>query len=260
MRAPRAISLLLLAACGNVFVDGSPAAPASGGGAHGGGSAASGGQDAGAGGGTGTCTFAGTLQTGDGPCAGDGLECDAPGEATCGACAGSETCFANRCYRPQGPPPTYFGLMRGLFATPEGERCLVAEGGVLERVEAALWVHGVTAVTMDVYISCGDTMVKAATVSLPAAAFPVYVNGPNQEQRSTTFVVDPPLALAKGDTVAALFHAEGALFPDLSAVEGVYLEDVEPGCVFTGYDAKPGIGAEGGPPGTGDYMARFYIH
>jgi hypothetical protein len=175
----------------------------------------------------------------------------------CGACSGSATCFANRCYHSFGPPPSFPpALAKGLFSSPEGERCTVNVDGTLERVEAVLWSVGCTAITMDVYVSCGAQLVKAATVSLSCLALPGYTGTVNEPAQSTTFVLDPPVALKKGDLVQALFRAEGAEAPTKGAVSGLYLNDEDHGCAHTGYD----LNAEPPVNDGSDYMARFYIH
>lgn len=241
MRLCLALALGLLG-CGrtDLRVDGSGAVGAS----------ATGGSSTAASGGP-SCTFDTERATRPGPCSAAGLECG----AECGSCAGNEACFDERCYDPAGPAITFVPpLLRGLYASPEGLRCVLAAGGTLEQVEAALWQDGIDGITMDVHVSCGDSMIKATTVTLEASAFPVY-EGIHSEKRSTVFELDPPLALRAGDTVAALFHAEGSMMYDIAAVSGIYQSNVDPECEFATDDANVGLAGD-----PWDYMARLYVH
>lgn len=200
----------------------------------------------------GTCPAVAAFTTDPGPCAAQGQECG----SGCGQCPAQETCFGGRCYHPAGlpasfPPP----LLRGLYENPEGTRCVVAQGGALERVEAALWDAGADSVTMDVYVSCDGEMVKAASVTLPGSAFPLY-DGLSSDWVTTTFGLDPPIAVAPGDTVAAMFHADGDIGGPYAAVSGIYMSDIDPACAFSDKDTFD----EPVNDDPWEYMALLHIH
>ena len=176
-----------------------------------------------------------------------------PGESACGPCLDEQRCLDNRCYTSLGPAgslPPAPELMRGLSLSPEGERCVVKNGGVIERVEAALWEDGAASVVLELYVSCGEKMVQAASAKLPGSALPHY-DGIHGEMRMTTFVLSQPIGVREGDTVIALFHAEYG-----QAVSGLYLEDVDPSCEYNPNDLTPGLKGQE----SWDYMARFNIH
>jgi hypothetical protein len=144
--------------------------------------------------------------------------------------------------------------MRGLYQEPEGMRCVVESEGTLERVEAALWSNQAKPISMDVYISCDGGMEKAASMELPGSSFPVY-DGIHSDMRSTTFVLDPPLRVLSGDTVAVLFRVESAVAPGTGGVSGIEMEDVNFDCEFTEYSQQVGLlGHEW------DFKARLHLH
>ena len=126
----------------------------------------------------------------------------------------------------QGLPSSYFdpapayGLMRSLYGSPEGMACTVTTTGVLTQVEAALWNAGVDAIVMQVLLPCGGQSQVAATVSLPASAFPVYDEGNDIPQAGSDDVLRPRSAPPgrAGEPISILFHAVGAEEYDKFAV------------------------------------------
>jgi len=196
--------------------------------------------------GAGPCPALVKMQTRPGDCSDQGHECG----GLCGACFGSETCFDQRCYRtvgssPQFPPP----LMRALWEDDsEGTRCRISKEGSLERVEASLWIDGAPEIRMEVYVSCGDEMVKAATATLPASAFPVYDGIPG-EMRQTTFRINPPVRLHAGDEVIVVFQSDGAAM-------GIRMTDEDPDCAFWSESLK-GVNDS---YADWDFQATLYLH
>jgi hypothetical protein len=247
----------LVSGCGSVVV-GAAAGSGSGSGSGGAGGASSGSAGSGA---APACSFASALQTAPGPCADEAEECG----GVCGTCAAPEVCSQsdNRCYALQGPPDQFFsplvdGLLRGLYTSPEGMTCTVGTTGVLTQVEAGLWNAGIEAIVMEVLLPCDGKNEVAATVKLPASAFPTYnpdTGWYGSIKRTTFFVLDPPIRVEQGQSISVLFHAEGAEHYDKAAVEDVIMSDVDPSCAFVSIDM---LGLP--KPVTWDYVARMYIH
>jgi hypothetical protein len=186
----------------------------------------------------------------------------------CGTCAAaSEVCSQsdNRCYALQGPAdqffsPLVYGLMKGLYTNPEGMTCTVTTTGVLTQVEAALWDAGIEAIVMDVLVPCDGKIEVAATVKLPASAFPTYndVSGfTGSIKRTTFFVLDQPIRVEKGQSISAVFYGEGAEKFTKAAVEDIVMNDVDPSCAFVALDQT-------GLPSTfgmdWDFVGRMYVH
>ncbi len=228
---------------------------ATGGSSSGGGPAATGGGA----GSTNACTFETELTTRPGPCAQQQKECDGPKTVGCGSCPGDESCFGSRCYDALGAVPdlhSNYLLRRAIHAEAEGTRCTVKNDGNLERVEVALWNSNVPDITMEVYLPCGSQTQKAAAVTMPASAFPSYA-GIHGVQRTTTFVLDPPLRVRAGDFVDVTFYAYDSDGPSKTAVAGIQTANVDPNCAAISRDPYFGVIQVNT---DWDFIARLYVH
>jgi hypothetical protein len=199
------------------------------------------------------CTFdPAPLEVRPGLCQADGLECG----PECGDCSGypGTTCFEDRCYGQQGTDAP-IDLHRGVFDDPEGMICTIRTSGVLERVDAMVWVGGAAeGIRLVVSLPCGDGFAPAAEHTRLASELPRW-DDIEVDDRFTTFEIDPPVRVEAGQQVRIELTGVGAERYSRSGIEGIVTSDVDPDCRFwsSTYEGLP-------DPVDWDLVSRLYIH
>lgn len=169
-----------------------------------------------------------------------------PSPATCppGGPAGSSPLLL-------GPPPGGPGdLWRGLDdGAGEGESFIVPRAGVIDRVVVQIFADpGVRACRTRIYRYCEGQRVLVASTDTPASAFPVYIidaqpgaNMWQQDLRMTSVTIDPPVPVAAGDRVEAVFSAVGSHPYSVQLVSVITMDDITPNAKAVFPDGAPGI-------------------
>jgi hypothetical protein len=177
----------------------------------------------------------------------DGGNVATPSPATCpaGGPAGASPLLL-------GPPPGGTeDLWRGLDdGAGEGEAFTTPRAGVIDRVVVQIFADpGVTACRTRIYRWCNGRRVLVFTTDTPASSFPVYIidadpgdNIWDQDLRTTTIPVDPPVPVAAGEEVDAVFSAVGAHPYTEQLVSVITMDDIAPNAHAVFPDGSPGIG------------------
>ncbi len=170
---------------------------------------------------------------------------------------------------PEGNAPLLFGpapggttdLWRGLGeGDGEGESFTLPRAGVIDRVVVQIFSDpGVTACRTRIYRWCDGQRVLVSTTETPASAFPVYIIDAqpgatmwDQDLRTTSIAIDPPVPVAAGEEVEAVFSAVGGQVYAEQLVSVITMGDVEPDARAVFPDEAPGI------PGYMDYDLDYH--
>ena len=166
-----------------------------------------------------------------------------------------------------GPPPGDTGdLWRGLAdGDGEGESLLVPRAGVIDQVVVQIFADpGVGGCLTRLYRWCEGERVLAASTETPASAFPIYIvvaqpgtNIWDQDLSTTSIAIDPPVAVAAGERVDAVFSATGSTLYTRMLVSVITMDDITPDAYAIFPDGAPGIG-ESEQPGW-DYHAQIRL-
>ena len=230
--------------------------PTRAGAAGGAGAAGAGGAGGAHGGETVVCIQAAARTTLAGTCEPKSAECGLLGDTDCGQCPVGRMCFHNRCFTPQGASPqgVVGDLARALYNGEEGQRFTILDDGILEFGEAAVWTNGLD-LQANLYVMCVGTRVLARSILLHADDIPPFDNGIRSDGTPVVFVIDPPLAVVRGETIDMMFRVPNGAYPERSGVSGIVTHDVDPSSHFISTDYG-GIS----PDVDWDYMVVLYRH
>ena len=142
----------------------------------------------------------------------------------------------------------------------EGQSFTIPRAGVILRVDAQIFAsHPEGEGVVEVFRWCEGWPVRVARTAVPASSFPAYVLATvpdarftDQDLRETAFWLEPPVEVAAGDRVDAIFHAEGA-----SLVSSISMDDEVPNSHAVFPNGAPGL--TGVSTTTWDYHARLSL-